>query len=214
MADAAVVADGARGPGLAVDAAADDSLATAAAAALATEEREVSSSASGSRSLLGGDDGDDATVTSVKYGDKVREAIHGTEDFGSPDEAKVRGGAPFPSDSKNEHLAREWLEGKGETADNESMDGTPSWKLPHTGWLSRGKLHTYSPRWFEVYIRFDTAERTAVLARTNSEYVPVLADLPFKMDPTKGVNLAVFAADPAEEYGIFAIDAHIIEETP
>jgi hypothetical protein len=202
-------------------------LATAAAAALQTDAAILGTSSTstnaGARKLLSDAADPDASVTATteartegsNYEDKLRAAVRHPEAFGAPDEAKVRGGEALSASAVGDSVPAEWTDKTEEDERREATAlGEPSWKLPHTGWLTRGKLHTYSPRWFEVYIRIDTSERTSVLARTNSQYVPVLADLPFKMEPAKGLSLAVFAADPAEEYGIFAIDAYIIEETP
>lgn len=150
--------------------------------------------------------------SSSSYATKVQEAIAGSTQIQPPDDSIVRQGPALPADDKNPHVAMEW---RIPHDDNNPPDGVPGWKLPHEGWVPKaGEPERFTtPKWFEVYLRFDTSERTTVLARTTANFVPVMDELPFSIVPGNGLSLVAYANDPGEEYGIFAIEAHIIEES-
>lgn len=69
------------------------------------------------------------------------------------------------------------------------------------------------PKWFEMYIRIDTSLNTAVMARASKHHIPVIDEVPFKLDPLRGLTLVAYADQPNAVYGIYAIEVTIQKET-
>ena len=92
-----------------------------------------------------------------------------------------------------------------------------SWKPPtvaagNAEMASKKDLQT--AKWFTVNLRLDTSAGTEILVKASGNRMPVLAHLNKKLDPSKGLTLVAYGNDPEEEYGIYAIEASLHQESP
>merc|ERR1719198_427962 len=74
------------------------------------------------------------------------------------------------------------------------------------------KLAKDQPSFFEIFIRLSTNDPTEIMAVTGAANVPVLEMIPYKLDVTKGLTLFAIAGNAEAEYGVYALEATVMQE--